>query len=279
MNGIHTGLIEKINRIQPLNPVMMELLAAIQRQDSQATDLEQIILSDANTSATILKIANSPFYGLSGRIKNVRDACVLLGFDQLRNIIYATALEHASSGGPHKRWCEQLRNHTLASAVIAAELSTHLPIKIQKGQAYSLGLLHELGKQVLISELPDLFEEYMKNQGQSGQIIIINTFIEAGRIIAEKWRLPDVFKICVQYALDSNEPPQDYSNEVALVRCAHHLAQEIGFDSPGESNNPDSPGALQHFYPDLTPDPIAERIQECISNTPDLQRSSEESKP
>lgn len=276
MTGTHTALIEKINRIQPLNPIMMELLAAIQNQDSQATDLEHIIRSDANTSATILKIANSPFYGMSGRIKNVRDACVLLGFDQLRNIIYATALEHASNGGPHQIWRQKLRRHTLATAIIASELSLYMTVRIEKGQAYSLGLLHELGKQILVSELPDLFHEYMNTQGQPEQESIVGTLIEAGTIIAQKWRLPEVFQTCIRFALSPDDPPEAFQNEVTLIRCAHQLAQELGFDSPGDRYKPSEPGALLHHYPTLPADVITEKIQDCINSCPDLDRSTEE---
>jgi|GEM_PF-1428253 len=279
MTGTHTALIEKINRIQPLNPIMMELLAAIQNQDSQATDLEHIIRSDANTSATILKIANSPFYGMSGRIKNVRDACVLLGFDQLRNIIYATALEHASNGGPHKIWCKKLRRHTLATAIIASELSQHMSVKIEKGQAYSLGLLHELGKQILVSELPDLFHEYMNTQGQPEQEPIVGTLIEAGTIIAQKWRLPEVFQICIRYALTPDEPPEAFQNEVTLIRCSHQLAQEFGFQSPGDEHTANKSCALHHYYPTLPAEMISEQLHERINSSPDLDRTTEEAQP
>ena len=187
MTELDTELLEKINRIQPLNPIMIELLQAIQYEDSQASDLESIIVSDANTSATILKIANSPFYGLSGRIKSVRDACVLLGFDQLRNIIYATALDQACAQGPHPRWGAQLRCHTLASALISSTLAKLIIPPMEPGQAYTLGLLHELGKQVLLSELPELFEEYMADDSVQNRGRLLQIFAEAGALIARKW--------------------------------------------------------------------------------------------
>ncbi|NIQ10049.1 MAG: HDOD domain-containing protein, partial [Gammaproteobacteria bacterium] len=92
---------------------------------------------------------------------SVRDACVLLGYDQLRNVIYATAVDQASGKGPHPIWAKQLRLHTLACAAITAELCAIVKAPLDRGQAYALGLLHELGTQVLLSELPDLFQEYM----------------------------------------------------------------------------------------------------------------------
>ncbi|RLT96925.1 HDOD domain-containing protein [Ketobacter sp.] len=279
MTEFDAALLEKINRIQPLNPVMMELLQAIQSENNQASDLESIILSDANTSATILKIANSPFYGMSGRIKSVRDACVLLGFDQLRNIIYATALDQASGHGPHPRWSTQLRSHTLASAVIAGTLAKQLSPPVESGQAYALGLLHELGKQVLLSELPELFEEYMATDSAPDRGQLLSIFSEAGAIIARKWRLPEVFQHCIANALKDRAEADSYPHELKLVRCAHGLAQALNYPSPGDDSQNSFEVCLSEMYPDLDSEALLPQLQEALSGNADLVALQQEVAP
>ncbi|HAG97095.1 MAG: hypothetical protein CMK83_03450 [Pseudomonadales bacterium] len=267
--------ISEINRVQPLNPVMMELLQAIQDSNSEADDLKRIIDSDANTSATILKIANSPFYGLSGKIRNVRDACVLLGFDQLRNIIYATALHHATSNGPHPKWRLALSQHALASAVVSHTLAQLPEIPVDPGLAYSLGLLHELGKQILICEMPDIFEAFMELADADSAAEYEPLFAEAGVIIANKWRLPDSFRESIAHCHTRTDQHGEFLEDIKLVRCAHSVAQACGFPTPGNCSEATPSETLSKYYPDLDIDKVVQHIQEKLSENQDLTRESQ----
>lgn len=233
MDEKHQALIDQVNRISPLNPVMLDLLAALQNEDSQASDLRRIIESDANTSATILKIANSPFYGMSGRIHSVQDACVLLGYDQLKNIIYATALEEATNKGPHVKWRHQLRCHTVATAIICSELGRY--DAATKGKGYASGLLHELGKQVILAEFPDEFSEYMAVADSEEANSFNQLFAEMGDVLGKRWRLPDSLRACIRYHRVPKQSPVEFSPIVDLVATSHTLASEQGYPSPGES--------------------------------------------
>lgn len=269
--------IEKIERIQPLNPVMLDLLGAIQNPHSQASDLEKIINTDANTSATILKIANSPFYGMSGRINSVKDACVLLGVNQLKNIIYATAIDQATNKGPHKQWILQMRIHTTACALIASVIALQPGVDIDKGQAYSLGLLHQLGKQVVLSELPELFEDLIQNDMSDSekQASMSEAFSQAGLIIAKKWRLPSVFSDCVVGLRQPFDHSASHANEIKLVQCAHKLAQALGFISTGEELQLDVKEVIAQHYTDLDAEHVLSSITEAISNHPDLASATQ----
>ena len=269
--------IEKIERIQPLNPVMLDLLGAIQNPNSQASDLEKIINTDANTSATILKIANSPFYGMSGRINSVKDACVLLGVNQLKNIIYATAIDQAANKGPHKQWIQQMRTHTTACALIASVIATQPGVGLDKGQAYSLGLLHQLGKQVVLSELPDLFEALIHNDlsDVEKQASMSEAFSQAGLIIAKKWRLPSVFSDCVAGLRQPIDASSNNASEINLVQCAHKLAQALGFISTGEELEQNTQDIIAQHYSELESQHVLDLITEAISNHPDLASATQ----
>lgn len=234
MDQKHQALVDQVNRISPLNPVMLDLLAALQNEDSQASDLKRIIESDANTSATILKIANSPFYGMPSRIHSIQDACVLLGYDQLKNIIYATALDQATNKGPHVKWRHDLRSHTIATAIICNELGKR--DMATSGKGYASGLLHELGKQVMLAEFPDEFSEYMAVADSDQASSFKELFAEVGDVLAKRWRLPDSLRACIRYHREPEQAPTEFSAIVKLVSNAHGIANEQGYPSPGESS-------------------------------------------
>ena len=47
---------------------------------------------DQALSVKVLQLANSPFYGLSGRVRSIRDAINILGMRQLSSLVIAAAL-------------------------------------------------------------------------------------------------------------------------------------------------------------------------------------------
>lgn len=262
------SVVQKVNRIQPLNPVMLELLAVINNEESQADDLVKIITTDANTSATILKIANSPFYGFSGRISEVRDACVLLGFDQMRNVIYATAVEQATQFGPHPMWREALRRHALATALIANELATLCQHEAAAGELYSLGLLHALGKQIAVTQFPELFSDYMANK-ESHKSELLQVFREVGSQVAQRWRLPDTIQNCIRQS-HSDLPSE--CEDIRLVQCSHLLSISLGHPPPDEQPAGDPLETLKEYFPDCATEESLDRIRGVLSSSPDLQQ-------
>jgi putative nucleotidyltransferase with HDIG domain len=224
-----------IGRIPALNPVIMELLVSLQDNDSDVSDLKKIIESDANTSANILKIANSPFYGMSGRIKTVKDACVLLGYGKLNNVIYATALDSATNKGPFKESLEQLRLHTFATAVIAESLAKFQ--RLDTSYSYSGGLLHELGKQILMAEFPEEFQAYCTINTALDKKIAYQHYCNLGQQVAKAWKLPNILQQIIAFHNDPQASSEDYQAYAQVIMIASHIAACSGYPSPGEHDD------------------------------------------
>ena len=243
-------LMDKVNRMKPLNPVLLELLAALKNSSSRVADLEAIIETDANTSATILKIANSPFYGLSRQIRSIQEACVLLGYNQLRNVIYASALDQLKPNEAMQNWGHGLMLHTQATAIIARTLAqqngTH------EADSYASGLLHALGKQVVLAEFPEEFAAYMDDQSKEHQRGFEKLFSSIGQMVANNWHLPPQLNAAIRFHRNPNSAPSEYQSLVCLVCQSNRLAVEFGYPSPGES------GATSHETVD---DPLKEEIK------------------
>jgi len=72
-------------------PLPQVILQVIQYDHNSPTanpqDIEKIVSPDKGISAEILKVANSAYYGRSGKVKLLRDATSLLGLKALKNLI------------------------------------------------------------------------------------------------------------------------------------------------------------------------------------------------
>lgn len=231
----HSELDGNIGRIPPLNPVILRLLEQLNSGKYNTDDLRKIIEEDANTSVTVLKVANSPFYGMNRKINSIRDACVMLGFNNLRNIVYATALESFSSDVGPRTYRDALRQHTVASAIIAAQLAKRM--RLEESTCYTLGLLHELGKQITMVGFPDFFATFITKSGicQGGVNDEILAMCNLGEKLAKTWHLPELFQHCIRYYVTPDSCPKQSAPQVQLIHIAHLMASQMGFPSPGET--------------------------------------------
>jgi len=78
---------EILDSLPPLNPSCQNLLRELQGEDSTAQKVEQMLLKDPVISARTLHLANSSFYGFSGKVSSLKQAYIILGKDTLSNLV------------------------------------------------------------------------------------------------------------------------------------------------------------------------------------------------
>lgn len=91
-----TPRIHRVRDLEVNRLAIMQLLASVHRGDSTVDELERQIVRDVSLSFKLLKLVNSPFFGVSGEVESIRRAIVLLGRDEIRKLVSLLAL---SGGG------------------------------------------------------------------------------------------------------------------------------------------------------------------------------------
>ncbi len=71
---------------------IMDLLASVQDVDTRIEDLEEKITRDVSISFRLLKLVNSPFFGVAKEVDSVKQAIVLLGRNEIRKLVSLLAL-------------------------------------------------------------------------------------------------------------------------------------------------------------------------------------------
>lgn len=139
-----------ITALPGLPTVVLEVLQTIDTGHAEVSTLQRLISKDQGLAARILQIANSPFYGMSGQIDTVKEACVLLGINTLRHLTLACGvMDRFPAGYEGELDRRSLWRHAVAVGIAAralAALCRHDP-----DQAFTAGLLHDLGKLALDS--------------------------------------------------------------------------------------------------------------------------------
>lgn len=172
--------------------------------NATAKDLHTIISQDQALAARVLKIANSPFYGCARTVTNLTDALVVMGFDSIRSLVVASAMQDffKKFGLAEKLLWE----HSIACGGIAKRVAKRVKYsKIE--EAFLAGLLHDIGKVVLNLKMPDQMLQIVQDVYNDST----HTFIEieektfsfnhaqVGMLIARKWNFTDTIEEAIGY--------------------------------------------------------------------------------
>lgn len=146
-------LLEELERMPAQQAAAVRVLYVADDPTSSARDLADAVRVDPVLTAQVMRLANSAFYGLSGRVRSADFAVTLLGFATVRSLAAAFAVGAIGQDAviPRGFW-----QHAAASAAGAAQVSARLGVV--RPEAFSLGLLHDLGAALLCRLDPTAFQ-------------------------------------------------------------------------------------------------------------------------
>lgn len=171
--AMRRNAVELLNGISDLAPfplVGLRVIELVRDQRTSASDLAEILALDPVLTAKILKVSNSAAWGRERHIATVRDAVVLLGFEEVRQLALLTCVianfgnvSKVNDGFDMKDFW--LHNVTVAVAAESVASSTAVA---SPGDAFTAGILHDIGRLVLRSTLPGAFHDALVLQTQQG---------------------------------------------------------------------------------------------------------------
>lgn len=144
------ALVQDLEALPAQQAVALRVLHVSSDPRSSASDLASVLMADPAITAQIIKLANSAYYGLSGRVGSVPFAVTVVGFLSIRSVVAAFA---AGAMGqdvtvPDGLW-ERAAANASAASILGPRLGTSRP------DAFSLGLLHEIGGFLLHRVAPE----------------------------------------------------------------------------------------------------------------------------
>jgi HD-like signal output (HDOD) protein len=138
------------------------VLASLGREDASFSYLAELIEKDAVLAGNILKLVNSALYNRRAEVSSIRYAVSLLGVNKLRNAVLSMSVARmwTSMKSPPGWSTKQFNMHSVAVAVLSDLIAQRVPVSFQEG-AFAAGLLHDLGRLLIATSLPDEFRKIM----------------------------------------------------------------------------------------------------------------------
>jgi HD-like signal output (HDOD) protein len=234
-----TRMVSEIDDIPSMSQIVSRVLQILSDPEKSIKDLEAVLSEDQAMVARIIRVSNSALYRSVQEARNLGSALTRLGLKAIRSILLSSAtkdllLSDKNAGG---MWSRVLWQHAkecaLASRLIAERVGYPDP-----EEAFVGGMLHDMGKLVILLKQRNLFQQIRKLQsGENLSSIDAEKFVlgfshpEIGGLLMEKWQMPEILKSCVQYHHQPNVAPVDdqLSKIIAYGNCLSNL---LGLNEP-----------------------------------------------
>jgi len=195
-------LIEKINRLPSLPPLVARLIEVVNSPESSADDAAELIEKDPALTGKLVRLANSAFYGMPRTISSVSSAVVILGFNTIRSVALSASVMNMFGGkGAQTPAFDYMRfwRHSIVCAMVARAIARRLFnfVCIDPESAFCAAVLHDIGRLIFQHLTPDEYGgvcRYARGKavplmGAEQEMMGI-THARIGSILADKWALP-----------------------------------------------------------------------------------------
>jgi HD-like signal output (HDOD) protein len=181
--------------IPPMPTVLSRVMSALRDPNVNIADLAKVLREDPGLTGQLLKVANSPLYGLARRVKTLEQAVMLLGLRALRSLVVgeSTRMMYARS----EPISQELWVHSRGVA-IAAHVVARVARVGNRDEAFVGGLLHDIGKALLLRAAPEDYKRVVREVAERGiesqeaeREILSLTHMEAGSLLVQQWGLSE----------------------------------------------------------------------------------------
>ena len=229
-----------LNKLKNLGPsdlptppsIALKIVHACSNPNMTGSQIAEIVGSDTALLAELLRMVNSPFFGIRQKVSSAQRAVVVLGVRSLRNLALCfTARESLRPQAipeldANAYWAEVLRR--AVSARILAET-----VQVDPDEAFAIGILQDIGLLAMFLICPDQGKEWPRlqdNNPDDRQLLEMEIFGAThdalGKVLAENWELPEqlIAPIANHHSenMDNLAPEQKKMSQIAL--CADWMA-------------------------------------------------------
>lgn len=227
-------ILSSVYNLPTIPIVIFEITKVIDDPNASASQLGRIISRDQGLVTKILSVANSPLYGIPRRVSTIDFAIVILGFNHIKNIVIALSMMEAfKTTGGKKFEQKKYWYHSIITAFAAKKIADDLGYPIS-GEAFTGGLLHDLGIPVIFKYFNKEYQEILRlvkeenlEYSEAESEVLGWTHSEIARSLVERWNLPPSLSDVISY----HHKPSDQEGDnrlTAIVHLADFMTQKMG---------------------------------------------------
>ncbi len=254
-----------------LPTTVVRLLDLLKDQTCAADKVAVVLDQDAAMTANVLKLSNSAFYGARGTVATTRQALVLLGNRAVLTLAFAAGMvpvmrRHLVGYGIER---DRFWTHSLNAAMAAGAVMERLDGPERACEAFSAGLVHDIGMLALDShlaangmQLVPAFPLFNVSERERQSLGFDHT--EAGGLLAANWGFPPALAVAITH----HHRPWDVPSDPGLVTAV--MVGDIVAQMAADGLSPEAwPEALEFLAPRGLVGDDLRALAESIVNAPE----------
>jgi len=224
-------LAQEVEKLFSLPDIAIRLNELIDRPDTSIKELVEVVQLDAGIAATVLRLANSAWYGLPSKVDTISRAITLIGQRALRDLVMSTSVITTFKGiSAEFVDMRDFWDNSVTCGVVTRNLAQKVGIR-ETERMFLAGLLHKVGRLAFYASRPVQYRQVLQDR-KNGEAAIVEAeravfgfdYAQLGAALLRAWRVPSALDEVVEFQLDPLLAPNQVE-EAAIV----HVAADIAF--------------------------------------------------
>jgi putative nucleotidyltransferase with HDIG domain len=234
------SVLRDIKSLPTLPVVTMKILQMSEDPNISLASVGEIVEKDPVIATRLLKLVNSPFYGVRREVTSIHQTLLILGFSSVKNLVLSSSVTDLfvssdNAKGVNRR---ELWKHSIATAIAARTIAKRRRLADPE-VAFTSGLIHDVGKVVIDSHFHEESEGIIQEMELTGEpMYVVESALlgvshaEVGSYLAGRWNLPDILRSAVGFHHNPTED-SDGQSIASLIAVADKMARELGVGGGG----------------------------------------------
>ena len=156
----------RLETLPSLPDLYKEIVDVLADPDCTIQRVAGIIEKDIGITTKLLQLVNSAFFGIARRISIPSEAVVLLGIDVVRALVLTIGLfTDFQKSGVSEQIIKDVYDHSMKTGKLARDIALSASVsKEQADEAFLAGLLHDIGKLVVVQNVPEEYGKLLANR-------------------------------------------------------------------------------------------------------------------
>jgi len=197
-NTYLSDIVNGLTMIPSLPAIYNEITETLKDEETTFKEIGKIVEKDVGLTVSLLKIANSAFFGINREVKTAIDATMFLGIDVVKNLLlFISVYSKLDQQSLNDMGLSYLWDHSLLVAKISKDIAIYLGMDKNKSEiCYTAGLLHDLGRLILATNFPEDYKSIIELDIENATFLTVEKEIfganhaMVGAYLASIWGLP-----------------------------------------------------------------------------------------
>lgn len=233
-DALKKQIVKTVEKLPPMPQTVIKAREIMDDPKSGFKELSELFEADQAIAAMILKLANSPYYGIPGGVSSIQKASVVLGQKALAELITLGGVSGLLGNQLEGYGLDagDLWKHSIAVAFGARLIAEKVAPPFQS-DAFTAGLLHDCGKLILDAYIAERWQQFENALAdEKAEFIEAETKVleldhcEIASEVCKAWNIPVAISLAIRY---HHHPSQCKESKLAyIVHAADAIAMMSG---------------------------------------------------